>query len=114
MCKSDIGLPKRALLDASKPHPGLIQQKVLKNSTDILEMDLTLGHQVNGDNGEVLMAARSTRHHHPMNGCSSFNMLELKTSWNKWPRIDGNVCHDADFFSRVTNSVERQRGRGLL
>jgi hypothetical protein len=99
MRKSDIGLPKRALLDASKPHPGFIQQKVLKKSTDILEMDLTLGHRVNGDDGVVLMAANSTRHNHPMNSSSSFNLLELKTSRNKGPRIDGNVGHEVVFFS---------------
>jgi hypothetical protein len=100
MCKSDIGLPKRALLDASKTDPSFIQQNVLKNTMDILEMDLTLGHRINGDDGEVLMAARSAWHNHPMNSSPSFNMLELETSRNKGPRVDGNVGHETTSFSR--------------
>jgi hypothetical protein len=100
MCKSDISLPKRALLDAPKTHPSFIQQKVLEDTMDILEVDLTLGHRINGDDGKVFMAARSVWHNHPMNCSPSLNVLELETSRNKGPRVDGNVGHAIASFSR--------------
>jgi hypothetical protein len=52
-------LTKWALLDAPKTHPSFIQKKVLEDTMDILKMDLTLGHQIKGDDGIVLMTART-------------------------------------------------------